>query len=89
MHEVLVNRLGGLSLPGKSVVGLTDCPDMTLDVYHGRKTTTQHNNSRLRCRQKSQPKGKQIMAETRFTKFPALFVDQRVGIYMSTSETDD
>ena len=41
MHEVLVNRLGGLSLPRKSVVGLTDRPDMTLDVYRGRKTTTQ------------------------------------------------
>ena len=39
MHEVLVNRLGGLSLPRKSVVRLTDRPDMTLDVYHGRKTT--------------------------------------------------
>ena len=41
MHEVLVNRLGGLSLPRKSEVRSTDCPDMTLDVYHGRKTTTQ------------------------------------------------
>ena len=41
MHEVLVNRLGGLSLPRKSVVRLTDCPDMTLDVYRGRKTTAQ------------------------------------------------
>ena len=40
MHEVLVNRLGGLSLPRKSVVRLTDHPDMTLDVYRGRKTTT-------------------------------------------------
>ena len=41
MHEVLVNRLGGLSLPRKSVVRLTDRPDMTLDVYPGRKTTIQ------------------------------------------------
>ena len=41
VHEVLVNRLGGLSLPRKSVVRLTDRPDMTLDVYCGRKTTTQ------------------------------------------------
>ena len=41
MHEVLVNRLGGLSLPRKSVVRLTDRPDMTLDVYRGRKTTIQ------------------------------------------------
>ena len=41
MHEVLVNRLGGLSLPRKSVVRLTDRPDTTLDVYRGRKTTMQ------------------------------------------------
>ena len=41
MHEVLVNRLEGLSLPRKSVVRLTDRPDMTLDVYRGRKTTMQ------------------------------------------------
>ena len=41
MHEVLVNRLGGLSLPRKSVVRLTDRPDMTLDVYRGRKKTKQ------------------------------------------------
>ena len=44
MHEVLVNRLGGLSLPRKSVVRLTDRPDMTLEVYRGRKTTMQCNN---------------------------------------------
>ena len=43
MHEVLVNRLGGLSLPRKSVVRLTDRPDMTLDVYRGRKTTNQQS----------------------------------------------
>ena len=36
MHEVLVKRLGGLSLPRKSVIRLTDRPDMTLDVYRGR-----------------------------------------------------
>ena len=41
VHEVLVNRLGGLSLPRKSVVRLTDSPDMTLDVYRGCKTTIQ------------------------------------------------
>ena len=41
MHEVLVNRLGGLSLPRKPVVRLTDRPDMTLDVYRGGKTTMQ------------------------------------------------
>ena len=44
MHEVLVNRLGGLSLPRKSVVRLTDRPDMTLDVYRGRKITNQQIN---------------------------------------------
>ena len=46
MHEVLVNRLGGLSLPRKSVVRLTDRPDMTLDVYRGRKTTIQQHRGR-------------------------------------------
>ena len=54
MHEVLVNRLGGLSLPRKSVVRLTDRPDMTLNVYRGRKTTIQYNTvifSPLRRRQ--------------------------------------
>ena len=47
MHEVLVNRLGGLSLPRKSVVRLTDRPDMTLDVYRGRKATIQPIQPRL------------------------------------------
>ena len=55
MHEVLVNRLGGLSLPRKSAVRLTDRPNMTLDVYRGRKTTTQqqqqqHNLESQRAR---------------------------------------
>ena len=49
MHEVLVNRLGGLSLPRKSVVRLTDRPDMTLDVYRGRKTTIQPTKSKHHC----------------------------------------
>ena len=44
MHEVLVNRLGGLSLPRKSVVRLTDRPNMIFDVYRGRKTTIQPTN---------------------------------------------
>ena len=43
MHEVPVNRLGGLSLPRKSVVRLADRPDITLDAYSGRKTTTTTN----------------------------------------------
>ena len=53
MHEVLANCLGGLSLSRKSVVRLTDRPDMTLDVYRGRKTTTQqqHDAHAKRARQ--------------------------------------
>ena len=48
VHEVLVNRLGGLSLPKKNVVRLTDRPDMTLDVYRGRKKSTiQHLTVKL------------------------------------------
>ena len=53
MQEVLVNRLGGLSLPRKSVVRLTDRPDMTLDVYRGRKTTMQQQQQQLNYLQKS------------------------------------
>ena len=39
VHEELVNHLGDLSLPRKSVVRLTDRPDMTLDVYRAKTTT--------------------------------------------------
>ena len=48
VHEVLVDRLGGVSLPRKSVVRLTDRPDMTLDVYRGRKTTIQQQHERTK-----------------------------------------
>ena len=41
VHEVLVNRLGGLNLPRKSGVRLSDRPNMNLDVYRGRKATQQ------------------------------------------------
>ena len=54
MHEVLVNRLGGLSLPRKSVVRLTDRPDMTLDVYRGRKTTMQQHITRITIKNSTQ-----------------------------------
>ena len=57
MHEVLVNRIGGLSLPRKSVVRLTDRPDMTLDVYRGSKTTMQQQQQIMR----KIPKGSQVM----------------------------
>ena len=29
------------------MVRLTDCPDMTLDVYGGRKTTMQHHGVKI------------------------------------------
>ena len=47
MQKVLVYRLGGLSLPRKSVVRLTDRPDMTLDIYRGRKMTIQQQLQQL------------------------------------------
>ena len=50
MHEVLVNRLGGLSLPRKSVARLTDRPDVTLDVYCGCKTITQQQPNETVCK---------------------------------------
>ena len=40
------------------------------------------------AKRKSQPDGKQKMLETRFTEFPALSVDPRVGISQSVSETN-
>ena len=43
VNEVIVNCLGGLSLPRKSLVWLTNCPDMTLAVYRGRITATTTN----------------------------------------------
>ena len=43
VHEALVNHFGGLSLPRKSVIRLTDRPDMTSAVYVDVKQ--QHNNN--------------------------------------------
>ena len=48
VHEVLVNHLGRLSLPRRSVVRLTDCPDMTSDVYRGHKTIKQQTTTTKR-----------------------------------------
>ena len=39
--------------------------------------------------EKPQPEGKRKMPETRYTEFPALSVDPRVGVSRSVSETDD
>ena len=68
MHEVLVNRLGGLSLPRKSVVRLTDRPDMTLDVYRGRKTTIQ---------QQQQQQLKNFDIDTCINKHSGMIRDQK------------
>ena len=46
VHEVLVNRLGDLSLPIKSVARLTDRPDMTSDVTVDVKQPNNNNNNR-------------------------------------------
>ena len=47
MHEVLVNRIGDLSLPSKkNVVRLAYRPDMTIDVYRGCKTTIQQQQQK-------------------------------------------
>ena len=59
MHEVLVNRLGGLSLPRKSVVRLTDGLDMTLDVYRGCKTKMQQQKYLFRIRDGQGSAGRQ------------------------------
>ena len=63
VHEVLINPLGGLSLPRKSVARLTDCPDMTLDVYRGRKTTMQQQqiHAKNSCMGKAQVKSRFII----------------------------
>ena len=38
--------------------------------------------------EKSQPRGERIMPETKFTEFPALSIDPRVGISQPASETN-
>ena len=48
LAKVLVNCLGSISLPRKSVVRLTeDRPDMTLDVNCGRKITIQQQQQQF------------------------------------------
>ena len=47
LYKVLVNILRGLILRRKNMVRLTDCPDMTLAVYHGCKTTTHQHQQNL------------------------------------------
>ena len=47
VHLILVNGLGGLSLPGASVVRLTDHFDMTIAVYCGWKATKQQHIDKI------------------------------------------
>ena len=75
MHEVLVNRLGGLSLPRKSVVRLTDRPDMTLDVYRGRKTTMQQQQQKYRA-------GSAIVVTASLLNFSICMLGLRTSIKM-------
>ena len=55
---------------------------------HVTKTDRIYHRS-LKQTEKSQSEGKRIMPETRFTSFPALSVDLRVGISRSASDADD
>ena len=72
MHEVLVNRLGGLTLARKSVVRLTDRPDMTLDVNRGRKITTHAHNNEWTDGQTNEPSNKRKDEMTK-TIYPEMF----------------
>ena len=49
MHLILVKRLGGLSLPRKSVVRLTDGPEMTTAAYRGLKASKQLQQHKSTC----------------------------------------
>ena len=52
------------------------------------ETSRIYHCSRMQI-EKSQPEGKRIMPETRFTKFQALSVDLRVWISGSAMKADD
>ena len=55
VQEVLVNPLGGLSVPKKSVVRLNDPPNMTIDAYCGCKTITTNSYNNKQQFQTRQP----------------------------------
>ena len=63
MHEVLVNRLGGLSLPRKSVVRFNYRPDMTLDVHLGRKTTIQQQQQHFSLLSRGRSGGAKVLGK--------------------------
>ena len=92
MHEVLVNRLGGLSLPRKSVVRLTDRPDMTLDVY--RDVKQQYNNNdnnmfRRKCRGR-RPSAGHIEMGVRFGELPRMVdVSEETGFSLNETKLNN
>ena len=79
MQEVLVNRLGGLSLPRKSVVRLTDHSDMTIYVYCGCKTTTQQQQ------QLKAPNPVEYVQQLGLLSFPSYFDSQTITLQMHDS----
>ena len=59
------------------------------DLIFEKLHCTNESNIGLHCRQRNtNPRVNGLMPETRFTEFPALSVDPRVGISRSASETD-
>ena len=72
-------RLGGLSLPRKSVVRITDRPDMTLDVYRGRKTTMQQQQHVPTLKEGVLP---YIKVNGYTSGFSSLFILQRKTTYI-------
>ena len=77
MHEVLVNRLGGLSLPRKSVVRLTDHPHhVTMDV----KQQKNNNNQFVRENKLKSDSDPEL-------KVPALALMDILGIFTSKKTT--
>ena len=58
-------------------------------MWHLNGSTNRIYHWSLMQTEKSQPEGKQIMPEMRFTEVPALSIDPRGGISRSASETDD
>ena len=85
MHEVLVNHLGSLSLPRKSVVRLTDRPDMTLDVYRGRKTTIQQNNILWYLCHRGWSGGAKVLGKLSVPGRPTSLDDSRARAYCTCS----
>ena len=77
MHKVLLNRLGVLSLPRKSVVRLSDRPNMTLDVYRGRETTNQQQQQYI-CAKICQDMYLKGLRSYCATRFPLWNLERRI-----------